>query len=99
MLENTCRFVSICITNEIASAFEFMGVDTFDVANAASKKPFGYMPHYPGPGVGGHCMPKDPYYLLKAAKDVRRSLTIVEAAVHVNKRTPNGDSLSNRWRQ
>lgn len=88
MLENTYRFVNICMMNEVASAFESMGVDTFDVVKAASTKPFGFMPHYPGPGVGGHCIPKDPFYLMKAAKEVGKSLTIVEAAVHVNKRIP-----------
>lgn len=88
MLENTYRFVNICLINELASLFEALNIDTFDVVKAASTKPFGFMPHYPGPGVGGHCIPKDPFYLIKAASKVGKSLTIVEAAQAFNSRFP-----------
>jgi nucleotide sugar dehydrogenase len=88
MLENTYRFVNICLVNELSLLFESLHVDTYAVVRAASTKPFGFMPLYPGPGVGGHCIPKDPFYLLKVAKDVGKVLSIVEAAAIVNDRVP-----------
>lgn len=88
MLENTYRFVNISLVNELSQVFETLGVDTFAAVNAASSKPFGFMPHFPGPGVGGHCIPKDPFYMLHAAKLAGKQLKIVEAAVLLNQQMP-----------
>ena len=89
MLENTYRFVNICFINEIASLFETIGIDTFEVIRAAATKPFGFLPHFPGPGVGGHCIPKDPFYLAEVAEKVDMRLTIVEAAAKVDQVQPD----------
>src|SRR5207253_8922107 len=59
MLENIFRYVNIALVNELAVLHETLGVDFVEAINAAATKPFGFMPHYPGPGVGGHCIPKD----------------------------------------
>jgi len=64
MVENSFRDVNIAFANELAMAFDKEGIDVIDVINAASTKPFGFMAHYPGCGVGGHCIPIDPYYLI-----------------------------------
>jgi nucleotide sugar dehydrogenase len=64
LVENTFRAVNISLANEIADACHHLGLDPVDVINAAATKPFGFMPFYPGPGVGGHCIPCDPHYLL-----------------------------------
>jgi UDP-N-acetyl-D-mannosaminuronate dehydrogenase len=63
LLENTFRAVNIGLVNELALLAERMGVDIWEVIDAAATKPFGYMPFYPGPGIGGHCIPADPMYL------------------------------------
>jgi UDP-N-acetyl-D-glucosamine dehydrogenase len=68
MMENIFRNVNIALVNEMALIFERMGIDIWEVIRAASTKPFGFMPFYPGPGVGGHCIPLDPYYLAYKAK-------------------------------
>jgi UDP-N-acetyl-D-glucosamine dehydrogenase len=68
MMENIFRNVNIALVNEMALIFERMGIDIWEVIRAASTKPFGFMPFYPGPGVGGHCIPLDPYYLACKAK-------------------------------
>lgn len=68
MMENIFRNVNIALVNEMALIFERMGIDVWEVIRAASTKPFGFMPFYPGPGVGGHCIPLDPYYLAYKAK-------------------------------
>ncbi len=88
MLENAYRFVNIALVNEFAVLCERLGIDVFEVIRAASTKPFGFQPHYPGPGIGGHCIPKDPMYLAYAAKQVRLPLKIVEASVLVNTMMP-----------
>jgi len=66
--ENSFRDVNIAFVNELAKSFDKMGIDVVEVIKGASTKPFGYMPFYPGPGVGGHCIPLDPYYLIEKAK-------------------------------
>ncbi len=88
MLENTYRFVNICLVNELASVFEALGLNTYAVVDAAATKPFGFMAHYPGPGVGGHCIPKDPHYIMEAAAGVGKSLSIVEAGLSVDRKIP-----------
>ena len=68
ILENTFRDVNIAFINEMAKSFDKLGIDILEVIRGASSKPFGFMPFYPGPGVGGHCIPVDPYYLIERAK-------------------------------
>jgi len=67
--ENTFRAVNLAFANEMAAAAGFYGVDPIEVVEAASTKPYGYLAHYPGPGVGGHCIPVDPYYLLTPLRE------------------------------
>ncbi len=68
IMENSFRDVNIAFINEMAKSFDSLGIDVTEVIRAASTKPFGFMPHYPGAGVGGHCIPVDPYYLIEEAK-------------------------------
>lgn len=68
VVENTFRDINIAFVNELAQSFDAAGIDVVDVIRAASTKPFSFMAHYPGCGVGGHCIPVDPYYLIDAAK-------------------------------
>ena len=88
MLENIFRYVNIALVNELAVLHEALGVDFIEAINAAATKPFGFMPHYPGPGVGGHCIPKDPFYLVFKAKQAGFALRLVSASKAVNKTMP-----------
>jgi UDP-N-acetyl-D-glucosamine dehydrogenase len=88
MLENIFRYVNIALVNELAVLHETLGVDFIEAINAAATKPFGFMPHYPGPGIGGHCIPKDPFYLVFKAKQAGLSLRLVSASKAVNKMMP-----------
>ncbi|OGH16007.1 MAG: hypothetical protein A3C30_00895 [Candidatus Levybacteria bacterium RIFCSPHIGHO2_02_FULL_40_18] len=88
MLENTFRLVNISLSNELLNYTDVLGIDLWEVITASSTKPFGFMAHYPGPGIGGHCIPVDPYYLLADAKKRGISLGIVEAAGNVNDEQP-----------
>jgi UDP-N-acetyl-D-glucosamine dehydrogenase len=88
MLENIFRYVNIALVNELAVLHETLGVDFVEAINAAATKPFGFMPHYPGPGVGGHCIPKDPFYLVYKAKQAGFLLRLVSASKAVNKMMP-----------
>ena len=88
MLENIFRFVNIALVNELAILHETLGVDFIEAISAAATKPFGFMPHYPGPGVGGHCIPKDPFYLVFKAKQAGFLLRLVSASKTVNKMMP-----------
>ncbi len=88
MLENVFRYVNIALVNELSVLHEKLGVDFIEAIGAAATKPFGFMPHYPGPGVGGHCIPKDPFYLTYKAKQVGLPLRLVSAASYVNNRMP-----------
>ena len=88
MLENIFRYVNIALVNELAVLHETLGVDFVEAINAAGTKPFGFMAHYPGPGVGGHCIPKDPFYLVFKAKQAGFSLRLVSASKAVNKMMP-----------
>jgi UDP-N-acetyl-D-glucosamine dehydrogenase len=88
MLENIFRYVNIALVNELAVLHETLGVDFIEAISAAATKPFGFMPHYPGPGVGGHCIPKDPFYLVFKAKQAGFTLRLVSASKAVNKMMP-----------
>jgi len=88
MLENTFRLVNISLVNEIKNYADAAGIDIWEVIDAAATKPYAFMPHYPGPGVGGHCIPVDPVYLVEEAKSKGVSLGIVESALAVNEAQP-----------
>lgn len=89
LAENSFRTVNIALVNEMKVAMEAMGVDVWEVVQAAATKPFGYMPFYPGPGIGGDCIPVSPVYLSWRAKDVGSSLPIVDLARHNNDHAPD----------
>src|SRR5207247_1619081 len=88
MLENVFRYVNIALVNELAVLHETLGVDFIEAIDAAATKPFGFMAHYPGPGVGGHCIPKDPFYLVYRAKKAGFPLRMVSAAEGLNNGMP-----------
>jgi len=88
LLENIFRSVNIALVNEMKIIFERMGIDIWEVIEAASSKPFGYMPFYPGPGYGGHCIPVDPFYLTWKAKEVDYQTKFIELAGEINTRMP-----------
>jgi len=88
MLENVFRYVNIALVNELAVLHEALGVDFIEAIDAAATKPFGFMAHYPGPGVGGHCIPKDPFYLVYKAKKAGFPLRIVSTAELLNNGMP-----------
>jgi nucleotide sugar dehydrogenase len=88
MLENLFRSVNIALINDLSKFFEKIGIDTWETIDAASSKPFAFLPHYPGPGVGGHCIPKDPFYLLYKARKMGLNIEFVEEAAAVNKNMP-----------
>src|SRR2546428_511150 len=88
MLENIFRYVNIALVNELAVLHEKLGVDFVETIQAATTKPFGFMPHYPGPGVGGHCIPKDPFYLVYKAKKAGFPLRMVSSAEVLNNGMP-----------
>ncbi|GAC1327918.1 MAG: UDP-N-acetyl-D-glucosamine 6-dehydrogenase [Mycobacteriales bacterium] len=88
LLENTFRHVNIALVNEMAVFCRELGVDLWDAIEAASTKPFGFMPFTPGPGVGGHCIPVDPSYLSWRVKKLGFSFRFVELAQEVNARMP-----------
>jgi UDP-N-acetyl-D-glucosamine dehydrogenase len=88
LLENIFRSVNIAMVNEMKIIFDRMGIDIWEVILAASSKPFGYMPFYPGPGLGGHCIPVDPFYLTWKAKEVDYQTKFIELAGEINTRMP-----------
>jgi UDP-N-acetyl-D-glucosamine dehydrogenase len=88
LLENTFRAVNIALVNELALLTERMGIDLWEVVEAAKSKPFGFMPFYPGPGVGGHCIPVDPYYLSWKAREYDYYAEFIELAGEVNQAMP-----------
>jgi UDP-N-acetyl-D-glucosamine dehydrogenase len=89
LLENTFRAVNIGLVNELALMCDRMGIDVWEVVNAAKTKPFGFMPFYPGPGLGGHCIPIDPFYLSWKAKEAGFEARFIELAGHVNSSMPH----------
>ncbi|MGG4130565.1 nucleotide sugar dehydrogenase [Paenibacillus illinoisensis] len=88
LFENTFRSVNIALVNELTPACEQMGVNIWEVLNAAATKPFGYMPFYPGPGIGGHCIPIDPIYLSWAANRQGSDLQFITLADATNRQMP-----------
>jgi UDP-N-acetyl-D-glucosamine dehydrogenase len=84
MVENIFRNVNIALVNELALIFEGLGIDTWEVIGAASSKPYGFMPFFPGPGVGGHCIPLDPYYLAYKAKRCGFIPRFIETSGEIN---------------
>jgi UDP-N-acetyl-D-glucosamine dehydrogenase len=89
LLENTFRAVNIGLVNELALMCEKLGVDVWEVIDAAKTKPFGFMPFYPGPGLGGHCIPIDPFYLSWSAKQSGFEPRFIELAGDVNGAMPH----------
>jgi UDP-N-acetyl-D-glucosamine dehydrogenase len=88
LLENTFRAVNIGLVNEIALMSHKMDIDVWEVIDAAKTKPFGFMPFYPGPGLGGHCIPIDPFYLSWKARQTGFECRFIELAGHVNSSMP-----------
>ncbi|HIH16040.1 MAG TPA: nucleotide sugar dehydrogenase, partial [Candidatus Diapherotrites archaeon] len=88
LLENTFRSVNIAMVNELALMCHKMGLDVWEIINAAKTKPFGFMPFYPGPGVGGTCIPKDPYYLIERAREKGFEHRFVSLARSLNNAMP-----------
>ena len=88
ILENTFRSVNIALVNELKQVYSAMGIDIWEVINAAKTKPFGFMPFYPGPGLGGHCIPIDPFYLTWKAREYGQNTRFIELAGEVNTAMP-----------
>jgi UDP-N-acetyl-D-glucosamine dehydrogenase len=89
LLENTFRMINIGLANEIALMCDRMGVNVWEVIDAAATKPFGFMPFYPGPGLGGHCIPIDPFYLSWKTKQAGIEARFIELAGYVNGQMPH----------
>jgi UDP-N-acetyl-D-glucosamine dehydrogenase len=88
LLENIYRSVNIALVNELKMLFDKMGIDIWEVINAAKTKPFGFMPFYPGPGLGGHCIPIDPFYLTWKARQYDMTTKFIELAGEINVSMP-----------
>jgi UDP-N-acetyl-D-glucosamine dehydrogenase len=88
ILENTYRCVNIALVNELKKLFDKMGIDVWEVIRAAATKPFGFTPFYPGPGLGGHCIPIDPFYLSWKARQYDEPTRFIELAGEVNSSMP-----------
>ena len=88
MMENTFRDINIAFINEMAKSFDKAGIDIIEVIKGASNKPFAFLPHYPGAGVGGHCIPVDPYYLIEKAKSIGFSHKFLSLAREINNSMP-----------
>jgi len=102
LLENTFRGVNIALVNELKMVYSAMGIDIWEVINAAKTKPFGFMPFYPGPGLGGHCIPIDPFYLTWKAREFGQNTRFIELAGEINTSMPSyvvhrvADALNDR---
>ena len=102
LLENIFRSVNIALVNELKIVYSAMGVDIWEVIAAAKTKPFGFMPFYPGPGIGGHCIPVDPFYLTWKAREFGLTTRFIELAGEVNEAMPAhvvrrvGEALNSR---
>jgi UDP-N-acetyl-D-glucosamine dehydrogenase len=94
LLENIFRGVNIALVNELKMVYDAMGIDVWEVIDAAKTKPFGFMAFYPGPGLGGHCIPIDPFYLTWKAREYGMSTRFIELAGEVNTAMP--DYVMNR---
>jgi UDP-N-acetyl-D-glucosamine dehydrogenase len=103
LTENIFRAVNIALVNELKIIFTRMGIDVWEVIEAAKSKPFGYMPFYPGPGLGGHCIPIDPFYLTWKAREFDMSTRFIELAGEINRAMPEyvvsvlADALDRRF--
>jgi UDP-N-acetyl-D-glucosamine dehydrogenase len=97
LLENTFRMINIGLVNEIALMCDRMGINVWEVIDAAGTKPFGYMPFYPGPGLGGHCIPIDPFYLSWKTKQAGIEARFIELAGYINGQMPHfvADKIQN----
>jgi UDP-N-acetyl-D-glucosamine dehydrogenase len=89
LLENTFRMINIGLANEIALMCDRMGINVWEVIDAAATKPFGFMPFYPGPGLGGHCIPIDPFYLSWKTKQAGIEARFIELAGYINGQMPH----------
>ena len=89
LTENIFRSVNIALVNELKVVYDKMGIDVWEVINAAKTKPFGYMPFYPGPGLGGHCIPIDPFYLTWKAREYDQHTRFIELAGEINTSMPD----------
>jgi UDP-N-acetyl-D-glucosamine dehydrogenase len=102
LLENTFRSINIALVNELKVVYSAMGIDVWEVINAAKTKPFGFMPFYPGPGLGGHCIPIDPFYLTWKAREYGQHTRFIELAGEINTSMPSyvvhriADTLNDR---
>lgn len=105
LTENVFRAVNIALVNELKIVYDAMGLDIWEVIEAAATKPFGYMPFYPGPGLGGHCIPIDPFYLTWKAREYDISTRFIELAGEVNVSMPKyvvrklEDALDERFKK
>jgi UDP-N-acetyl-D-glucosamine dehydrogenase len=88
LLENIYRAVNIALVNEMKMVLDAMGIDVWEVIRAASTKPFGFQAFYPGPGLGGHCIPIDPFYLTWKAREVNLPTRFIELAGEINHQMP-----------
>jgi len=88
ILENTYRAINIALVNELKTVFDRMDIDVWEVIDAAATKPFGFQPFYPGPGLGGHCIPIDPFYLTWKAKEYDIHTHFIELAGTINNNMP-----------
>jgi UDP-N-acetyl-D-glucosamine dehydrogenase len=89
LLENIFRSVNIALVNELKVVYSAMGIDVWEVIDAAKTKPFGFMPFYPGPGLGGHCIPIDPFYLTWKAREYSQNTRFIELAGEINTAMPD----------
>ena len=89
LLENIYRCVNIALVNELKMLFDEMEIDIWEVIAASATKPFGFQPFYPGPGLGGHCIPIDPFYLTWKAREFGVATRLIELAGEINRRMPN----------
>ena len=88
LTENIFRSVNIAMVNEMKVILDAMGIDVWEVIDAAATKPFGFMPFYPGPGLGGHCIPIDPFYLTYKARQYGHETRFIELAGEINTKMP-----------
>src|SRR5678810_1411345 len=88
LLENTFRMINIGLVNELTMMCGRMGINIWEVIDAAATKPFGFMPFYPGPGLGGHCIPIDPFYLTWKAREFGKQTRFIELAGEINTAMP-----------
>jgi len=89
LLENTFRMINIGLVNEMALMCDRMGINVWEVIDAAATKPFGFMPFYPGPGLGGHCIPIDPFYLSWKTKQAGIEARFIDLAGYINGQMPH----------